>query len=62
MLLSVKLGERGGWTGIMMKCNDVIATGNPPGFSQTFPDPDDMCGVSYLMVICIDLNYLITLL
>jgi hypothetical protein len=47
MLLCVKLGERGGWRGIMMKCNDVIATGNPPGFSQTFPDPEDRCGVTY---------------
>jgi hypothetical protein len=44
MFLSVKSGERDGWTGIMMRYNDVTGTGNPPGFSQTFPDMEICSG------------------
>jgi hypothetical protein len=44
MFLSVKFGERDGRTGIMTRYNDVTGTGNPPGFSETFPDPEIRAG------------------
>lgn len=44
MFISVKFGERDGWTGNMMRYNDVTGTGNPSGFSQTFPDPGICAG------------------
>jgi hypothetical protein len=45
MFLSVKFGERDGWTGIMMRYHDVTGTGNPSWLSQTFPDPEICAGL-----------------